>query len=121
MFGGLKRRVRDALIRRELRKVERTHMDKIRAVFQWLNAVPGRKRTIAAVAGALAVLLRGIPHICTWCATTANGVEIANTVVQGVTGTADLTTVVFAVWGIIDAGRKGRLLTPASPKPAESL
>jgi hypothetical protein len=109
VLGGLKRRVRDALIRRELRELEKKHMGKIRAVFEWLNAVPGRKRTIAAIAGATAVLLRGIPHLCASCGVIADGVDAANTVVQSITATADLATVVFAAWGIIDAKLKGRL------------
>jgi hypothetical protein len=104
VLDGLKRKVRDAFIRRELRKVERKHMGKIKAALAWVNEVPGRKRTIAAVAGALSVLLRGLDYSCV-----ADGVDAANAWIQTLTPAMDLATVAFGLIGIVDARRKGNL------------
>lgn len=104
MLDGLKRRVRDALIRRELKKVEREHMGKIKAALDWLNSQPGRKRTIAAVAGGLSVLLRGLDY-----SGVADGLDAVNAWIQTLTPAMDLATVAFGLIGIVDARRKGNL------------
>lgn len=102
---GLFEAIKKALIKRELRKLEEKNVGKIRAVVEWLNAVPGRKRAIAAGLLGVAAILR------TYGKTDLAAItEGANDVIQTyVVNGFDLVGFVMAVVGLVDAKRKGNL------------
>jgi hypothetical protein len=73
----------------------------IRRALLWLNKEPGRKRTIAAVAAALSVLLRGLDYGGFAVVTDAIG-----PLLDVLTPTADIFTIVFTLVGIADKQRR---------------
>lgn len=75
----------------------------MRRAIEWLNAQPGRKRTVAALAAGVSVTLRAL-GLNDW-AELAEGVpNVAALVVPGV----DVMTLLMAAWGIVDKWLRSR-------------
>jgi len=99
---GLKGRLRDWIIRRELKKQEDKDMGKFfKKAVGWLNGAPGRKRGIAAAFAALGAVLRVYGY-----SDFAEGAVALNEVLQNVEIGADLVAFVFAIIGIGHAAKR---------------
>lgn len=85
-------------------------MEWLTRLLAWLNdpLKPGRKRGIAAVAGALSVLLRTLGYLVFADAVTGLGDIIINILVPGV----DIITVIMALWGWISVFLRSRKDSP---------
>ena len=94
---GLKKRLRDWIIRRELKKQEDKDMGKFfKAAVAWLNGAPGRKRGVAAALAMVAAGLRVYGY-----ADFAEGAVALNEVIQNVVlPGVDIATFFFAIVGI---------------------
>lgn len=79
-------------------------MSAFKSAVEWLNAVPGRKRTIGVLAAMGSAGLRALGH-----SQYADTVEGLNALIQGLTAATDILTLVFGTIGVIDAKRKGTL------------
>ncbi len=78
---------------------------KFDAVVTWLNAVPGRKRGIAAALLGIAEVLRVYGH-----SDYAEITDAINGVIQGyVVPGCDMTGFIFAIVGLVHAKKKGQL------------
>lgn len=80
-------------------------MQKIQLWIEWLNAVPGRKRGIAAALLALSAILRVYGQ-----AELAGTAEAANEVIQTyIVPGADVLGVILALVALVNAKKKGTL------------
>jgi len=71
-------------------------MGKLRDVVEWLNAMPGRKRGVAALLLGIGTSLRVLglePY--------AQGIEGFNTLLQGLTTMSDLAGLVVGAWALL--------------------
>lgn len=92
LFSGFK----EAIAKRAVVKALEKHMSKVKAVIDWLNAEPGRKRGIAAALLAGAAALRALGH-----SDLAHGFEQFNDIVQNIVVPGmDLGGFVTAIWGL---------------------
>lgn len=95
--------LKDFFIRREANGFEKEHEMQWQQIKDWLNAEPGRKRGIGAVLLGLGAALNSLGH-----PQAAQGAELANEIIQGLSATSSISGVVMAGWGWLQAHKQGR-------------